>query len=221
MTRISPRALFTSGVSTSTPANADHLFSPHARGLLVSTDGGANFKNLYAQGGDNHVLWINPGHSEDMIVGNDGGATVTLDGGKSWSSEDNQPTGQFYHVAVDDRFPFHIYGSQQDFATLETASRDTSGYDIGREDWQVIAQWESSYVAPVPASPWITYSGGGLAGLLESYDEKEPPASFSRPLARRHDGARGEAISSTASSGRFPCWSPRTIPTPFTSAPST
>ncbi|MGH8427424.1 MAG: WD40/YVTN/BNR-like repeat-containing protein [Gammaproteobacteria bacterium] len=176
------------------PANADHLLSPHAEGLLVSRDGGAHFRNLYAQGGDNHVLWINPLHLEDMIVGNDGGATVTLDGGKSWSSEDNQPTGQFYHVAVDDRFPFHIYGSQQDFATLETASRDTSDYDIGRKDWRVIAQWESGYAVPVPGTPWLTYSSAGIGGLLESYDEHSGQHLFFGPWPEEATGSAAAGL---------------------------
>ncbi|HEV2322187.1 MAG TPA: glycosyl hydrolase, partial [Gammaproteobacteria bacterium] len=110
---------------------------------------------------------------------NDGGATVTLDGGRSWSSEDNQPTGQFYHVNVDDAFPFHLYGPQQDRSTLEITSADNGdGGEIDVHDWQEVAQWESGYTVPVPGKPWITYSSGGYAGMLERTDRRLDQRDF-------------------------------------------
>ena len=161
------------------PKDADRLYVPQPAGLMTSTDGGATFKSMQAQGGDNHVLWIDPEDPETMILANDGGATVTLDGGKSWSSEDNQPTGQFYHVNVDEAFPFHLYGPQQDRSTLEIASADngTSGA-IDVHDWQEVAQWESGYTVPVPGKPWITYSSGGYAGMLERTDRRLEQRDF-------------------------------------------
>ncbi|MGH8161855.1 MAG: WD40/YVTN/BNR-like repeat-containing protein, partial [Gammaproteobacteria bacterium] len=110
------------------PKNPDRVYAPQVAGVFVSNDGGRSFKPLDTPHGDNHTLWINPNHPETMIVSNDGGAAVSYDGGKSWSSEDNQPTAQIYHVALDDQFPFHIYGAQQDNSTIEITSRNTNGY---------------------------------------------------------------------------------------------
>ncbi|MGH8371550.1 MAG: VPS10 domain-containing protein [Gammaproteobacteria bacterium] len=161
--------------------DANHLYAPQAAGLMISTDGGKTFKSRYAQGGDHHVMWINPEHPEMMIVGNDGGATISLDGGISWSRLDNQPLAQFYHVAVDDQFPFHLYGAQQDGATFEVTSRDTTGYGIDPDAWHMVAQWEDGYAVPMPGQPWITYTGGGVAGLLERYDSHTHQKAFLGP----------------------------------------
>ena len=77
--------------------------------ILRSIDGGATFASVPATHGDNHALWFDPDAPERIINGNDGGASISLDGGKSWSSQDNQPTAQFYHVTVDDAFPYRLY----------------------------------------------------------------------------------------------------------------
>ena len=172
------------------PKNPNRIYAPQAEGVMISTDGGKQFQSHRIQGGDNHVLWIDPEHPRDMIAGNDGGATVSLDGGQSWSRQDNQPLSQFYHVAVDERFPFHIYGAQQDFATLEIASRNTHGYAITRQDWQVIAQWESGYAVPDPGKPWITYTGGGLGGLIERNDTRTHQHRFFGPWPENNSGVR-------------------------------
>ena len=172
------------------PKDADYVYSPQAEGIMISTDGGKHFRSHRIQGGDNHVLWINPKHRQDMIAGNDGGATVSLDGGESWSRQDNQPLSQFYHVSVDKRFPFHLYGAQQDFATLEIASRNTHGYGITRQDWQIIAQWESGYAVPDPDEPWITYTGGGLGGLIERNDARTHQHRFFGPWPENNSGVR-------------------------------
>lgn len=165
----------------------DHLFVTEAPGLMVSKDGGKTFKNQHVIGGDHHVLWIDPTDAKVMILGNDGGATVSLDGGTSWSSLDNQPTGQFYHLNVDDRFPFHLYGAQQDRSTLETASA-TVDFDIEPQDWRTVAQWESGYAVPVPGKPWIVYSSGGPGGLLERTDTHSGLKTFLGPWP---DGTTG------------------------------
>jgi len=172
------------------PKNADHIYSPQAGNVMISTDGGKQFHGHRIQGGDNHVLWINPEHPQDMIAGNDGGATVSLDGGQSWSRQDNQPLSQFYHVAVDQRFPFHLYGAQQDFATLEIASRNTHGYGIDRQSWQIIAQWESGYAVPAPGKPWISYTAGGLGGLIERNDARTHQHRFFGPWPENNSGVR-------------------------------
>ncbi|HEX5340234.1 MAG TPA: glycosyl hydrolase [Gammaproteobacteria bacterium] len=177
---ITQRAFYFSSLYAN-PQNADDLYAPQAAGLMISKDGGKTFKSRYARGGDNHVMWINPEHPEDMIVGNDGGATITRDGGTSWSELDNQPLAQFYHVAVDDQFPFHLYGAQQDGATFEVTSRDTTGYSINPDAWHIVAQWEDGYAVPMPGQPWITYTGGGFAGLLERFDSRTKQKAFLGP----------------------------------------
>ncbi|MGH7191238.1 MAG: WD40/YVTN/BNR-like repeat-containing protein, partial [Acetobacteraceae bacterium] len=117
------------------PRNADVVYAPEVDGLFKSVDGGASFTPLDTPHGDNHVLWINPEYPQIMVEGNDGGATVSYDGGKSWSSEDNQPTAQIYHATVDNEFPFHIYGAQQDNSSIDIANRGEGG-GIGLRDWQ-------------------------------------------------------------------------------------
>jgi len=165
------------------PRNPDRVYAPQVRGLFVSNDGGRSFKPLDTPHGDNHTLWINPNDPRTMIVSNDGGAAVSHDGGQSWSSEDNQPTAQFYHVSLDDQFPFHIYGAQQDNSTVEITSRTTNnegGYAIGDKDWQAVAGGESGFVVPVPGKPWITW-GGGYDGALDRFDARTGQHTFLDP----------------------------------------
>lgn len=147
------------------PKNADVVYAPEVDGLFKSVDGGATFKPLDTPHGDNHVLWINPDNPLVMVESNDGGASVTYDGGKSWSSEDSQPTAQIYHVTLDDQFPFHIYGAQQDNSTIDIANRGEGG-GIGPGDWQDSAGGESGWVVPDPSDPCVVY-GGGYSGLLQ------------------------------------------------------
>ncbi|MGH8363134.1 MAG: WD40/YVTN/BNR-like repeat-containing protein, partial [Gammaproteobacteria bacterium] len=151
------------------PRNADVVYAPEVDGLFKSVDGGASFTPLDTPHGDNHVLWINPEHPQIMVEGNDGGATVSYDGGKSWSSEDNQPTAQIYHATVDNEFPFHIYGAQQDNSSIDIANRGEGG-GIGLRDWQPSAGGESGWIVPDPANPCVVY-GGGYSGLLERLDK--------------------------------------------------
>ncbi len=147
------------------PRNKDVVYAPEVDGLFKSVDGGKTFKPLATPHGDNHVLWINPEHPGIMVEGNDGGATVSYDGGHTWSSENNQPTAQIYHVTVDNQFPYHIYGAQQDNSTIDIASR-SDGPGIGVRDWQPSAGGESGWVVPSPSNPCVVY-GGGYSGLLE------------------------------------------------------
>ncbi|HEV2383575.1 MAG TPA: glycosyl hydrolase [Terriglobia bacterium] len=122
-----------------------------------STDGGHNFETLHIPHGDNHGLWIDPDNPQRMIAGNDGGAAVSVDGGKTWSPESNQPTAQFYHVIADDRFPYRVYGAQQDNSSVTIVSRSDDGV-IDRGDWYPIGGGESCYIAPYPPDPDITYA---------------------------------------------------------------
>jgi photosystem II stability/assembly factor-like uncharacterized protein len=162
------------------PKNPDRVYAPQVAGLFKSNDAGRSFKPMSTPHGDNHTLWINPQHPDIMIVSNDGGAAVSYNGGQSWSSEDNQPTAQLYHVAVDNQFPFHIYGAQQDNSTLEITSRNTNGNAIGDKDWRAVAGGESGFVVPVPGKPWITY-GGGYDGALNRLNTRSGENTFLDP----------------------------------------
>lgn len=127
-------------------------------GMFRSTDGGRTFNLVPAPHGDHHGLWIDPDSPERMINGNDGGATVSTDGGKTWTTQYNQPTAQFYHVITDNRFPYYIYGAQQDNTTVAIKSYDDDGV-IGRQDWFPVGGGESGYIAPYPPEPNIVYAG--------------------------------------------------------------
>ncbi len=135
---------------------------------LKSIDAGRNFKNVPTPHGDNHDLWINPTNPQIMINGNDGGANVSMNGGKSWSTQANQPTAQFYRVIADNRFPYYIYGGQQDNSSVAIPSRTTEG-GIDREHWYQVGGCESAYVAFDPDNPQLIYAGC-YQGIITEYD---------------------------------------------------
>jgi photosystem II stability/assembly factor-like uncharacterized protein len=138
-------------------------------GMYRSTDGGQTFKSVNAPHGDRHDLWIDPTNTDRMIEADDGGATISEDGGKTWSTEDNQPTAEFYHVSTDDRFNYYVYGAQQDNSTVAIASR-TDGFDIGDKDWYDVGGGESGFVIPDPKDPNVVYAGS-YDGLITRYDK--------------------------------------------------
>jgi photosystem II stability/assembly factor-like uncharacterized protein len=133
-----------------------------------SIDGGRTFTRIRVPHGDTHDLWIDPKDSKRLISGNDGGATISIDGGESWSSIMNQPTAQFYHVTTDDQFPYRIYGAQQDNTTVSILSRSDDGA-ISREDWYPVGGGESGYIAPKPRDP-NTVIAGTYTGTLTRLD---------------------------------------------------
>ncbi len=147
------------------PHNSDVVFVAQTS-LYRSTDGGLTFASYKgAPGGDdNHALWIDPTNSDYMIMGSDQGATVSIDGGKSWSSWYNQPTGQMYHVSTDNRFPYWVYATQQDSGSVATLSRGDYGA-ITMLDWDPIGGYEFGYILPSPLDPNIVYAGGEARGL--------------------------------------------------------
>lgn len=136
--------------------------------LLKSVDGGKSFTNISNPHSDQHALWINPENPYIMILGNDGGATITFNGGKSWSTQYNQPTAQFYRIITDNRFPYYIYGGQQDNSTVAIPSR-TSKAGITAQDWYAVAGGESAFIAFDPDNPELVY-GGSYQGQLTVYD---------------------------------------------------
>ncbi|TAN22711.1 MAG: glycosyl hydrolase [Acidobacteria bacterium] len=135
------------------PKDPNTVYLPNV-GVYISHDAGKKLITLRPPHGDNHAFWVNPDNTQIFIEGNDGGATVTRDGGKTWSSEDNQPTGQFYHANLDDQFPFHIYGAQQDRGSDEGSSATPAAV------WTTVRGGEMSWVVPQPGKPWITYASG-------------------------------------------------------------
>jgi photosystem II stability/assembly factor-like uncharacterized protein len=135
-----------------------------------STDGGRTFNKVKIPHGDNHGLWIDPRNSRRMIASNDGGVSVTLDGGKTWSRQDNQPTAQFYHVIADTRTPYWVYGAQQDSSTVGIATRSDDG-TIGRADWYDVGGGEAGYIAPYPPDPNIVYAGD-YQGKITRFDKR-------------------------------------------------
>jgi len=138
-------------------------------GIGKSTDGGKTFRGgLNPPHGDNHDLWIAPDDPLRMIEANDGGATVTTDGGKTWTELDF-PTAQFYHVSTDNAFPYRILGAQQDNSTVRIPSRAPGG--IGKDSWTGTAGGESGYVAAKPNDPEVVY-GGSYGGDLSMLDHR-------------------------------------------------
>jgi photosystem II stability/assembly factor-like uncharacterized protein len=139
-------------------------------GVYRSNDGGKTFNRVRAPHGDNHGLWIDPNNPKRLINGNDGGATVSIDGGSTWTSLYNQPTAQFYHVVTDNRFPYYIYGAQQDNSTVGIASASAEGA-IDRPNWYDVGGGESGYIAPDPTDPEIVYAGS-YGGDITRYDHR-------------------------------------------------
>src|SRR5439155_2695303 len=123
-------------VATADPADANTMYVMNLS-TWKSADGGKTFARIRLPHGDTHALWIDPKNPQRMISGNDGGGTISLNGGENWSSIMNQPTAQFYHVTTDDQFPYRIYGAQQDNTTVSTVSRSDDGI-ISREDWRPV-----------------------------------------------------------------------------------
>jgi photosystem II stability/assembly factor-like uncharacterized protein len=151
------------------PKNADTVYVLNT-GVSRSIDGGKSFEPIRAPHGDNHGLWIDPTHPQWMIVANDGGASVSHDTGKSWTTENNQPTAQFYHVAADNTVPYRVYGAQQDNSTVAIASR-SDGFAIDRPDWYDVGGGESGYIMPDPRNADIVYAGS-YDGLITRFDKK-------------------------------------------------
>lgn len=130
----------------------------------TSTDGGRSFQSANAPHGDHHDLWIAPEDPYRMIMGDDGGAQVSYDGGANWSTYHNQPTAQFYRLTTDNAFPYRIYAAQQDNSTVRISHR-TDGYAITEDDWEETAGGESAHIAVDPENPEIVY-GGSYDGFL-------------------------------------------------------
>jgi len=151
------------------PKSADTVYVLNT-GFFRSQDGGKTFAAIPVPHGDNHDLWIDPDDPLRMIESNDGGANVSVNGGRSWSSIENQPTAQFYRVATDDRTPYRVYGAQQDNTPVVIPSAAPGG-GIGRPDWYIVGGCESGWIAPNLADPDVVY-GGCYGGSITRTDRK-------------------------------------------------
>jgi photosystem II stability/assembly factor-like uncharacterized protein len=151
--------------------------------LWKSSDSGKTWTGIRgAPGGDDYQnIWINPQNPDILLVGSDQGAIVSVNGGRTWSSWYNQPTGQIYHVSSDNEFPYHVYGGQQDCGSVGIASRGNDG-EITSREWHPAGLWESEYVVPDPINTNIIYSDKTYEGIkLLKYDKRTGQAQDVAP----------------------------------------
>jgi photosystem II stability/assembly factor-like uncharacterized protein len=148
------------------PQNENTVYVLNAP-VMKSIDGGKSFSNIPVPHGDNHHLWINPTDNKNLINSNDGGANISFNGGKSWSTQQNQATSQFYRVITDNLVPYNVYGGQQDNSAIGIASRTNDG-GIDWKDWYSVAGGESAFIAFDPDAPELVY-GGTYQGNISTW----------------------------------------------------
>ena len=165
--RLVQRAWYYTEVFTD-PKDEDIVYVLSAPALR-SEDGGKTWKRLTGTHGDFHDLWINPGNNKNMIIANDGGAAVTFDFGKTWSSQVNMPTGQFYRINTDNLFPYNIYAGQQDYSSAMVANMSVGQSGITMSDFSPSAGGESAFLAFDPDNPRYVM-GGSYLGTIDVLD---------------------------------------------------
>lgn len=138
---------------------------------LRSNDGGKTWEGIYGTHGDFHDLWINPDDPDNMVIANDGGAAVSFNKGRTWSTQSNMPTAQFYRINVDNQFPYRIYGGQQDNTSVSIASREFASSGITTNSWTYSAGGESAFLAFDPDNPEFVL-GGSYQGTIEVLNVK-------------------------------------------------
>jgi photosystem II stability/assembly factor-like uncharacterized protein len=157
------------------PQHADTVYVTNLK-MWKSTDGGRHFDEMTTPHGDNHDLWIDPNNPQRMVQGNDGGACVSYNGGQSWSTIYNQLTAQFYRIDIDNQFPYRVYATQQDNASVSVPSATEYGA-IPWDHCYSAGTGESGFIAVHPHNPDIVYIGAvgsspGGSGVLQRYDHK-------------------------------------------------
>ena len=167
------------------PRHADTVYVPNVE-LNKSIDGGRTWTIVGPRFSDNHDLWLDPDDPDRMILGNDGGARISWNGGRTWSSADNQPTAQIYRVATDRRTPYWLYGAQQDSTSIAIPSA-VPGAGIGRGDWHPVGGGECGWVAPDPRDPEVVYAGG-YGGEITRYDHRARQAREITAWPQQIDG---------------------------------
>ena len=153
------------------PVNADTVYILNVL-LYRSVDGGKSFDMVMVPHGDTHDFWIHPENNQIVVLGDDGGAAVSFNAGKTWSPQSNQPTAEFYRVTTDHRFPYWVYGAQQDNTTARIVSRNSS-FGISIKDWHSVGGCESGHIAVDPRDPDanVVYAGC-YGGSITRYDHK-------------------------------------------------
>ena len=162
--------------------------------FFKSVDAGKTFAPVATPHGDHHDLWIDPRNPDRMIHGADGGAAVSLDGGRSWSSIHNQATAEFYHVTTDTRFPYRVYGAQQDNTTISVPSRSDL-VALSQREWRDEGGAESGYIQVRPDNPDIVYagsSGGGEGGRITRVNHRSGQQKDVSPWPERTAGMASE-----------------------------
>lgn len=173
------------------PQDAETVYVTNLK-MWKSTDGGKNYTEITTTHGDNHDLWIDPRNPQRMIEGNDGGACVSFNGGNSWSTAYNQLTAQFYHVAVDSQYPYHVYGTQQDNSSLGLPSKTGHGAILW-QDAYTAGTGESGYIAVKPDDPNVVFLGAigsspGGGGALQRYDHRTKQVRLVTVWPEAHNG---------------------------------
>ena len=151
--------------------NNENLIYVLSAPALKSIDGGKSWSRITGTHGDYHDLWINPNNSNNLCISNDGGAGISFNQGKTWSTQANMPTAQFYRINVDNGFPYKIYGGQQDNSSVVIESRNISGSSISESNWTASAGGESAFLAFDPDDPQYVL-GGSYLGTIEVLNTK-------------------------------------------------
>lgn len=174
--------------------------------LYKSVNGGADFELVSAPHGDHHDMWFNPSDGDNFINGNDGGATVTFDGGETWSSINNQPTAQFYRLITDNQNPYRLYGGQQDNSTVSIASASWDG-GIGVDDYYAVGGGESAHIAFDPDDPTLIYATT-INGTLTEYNHANRKTRYIIPYPEMVFGMDSKDLKYRAN------WNPPVITSP-------
>ena len=153
-----------------------------------SLNNGKEFERIRVPHGDNHCLWINPNNSNFMIQSNDGGANVSFNGGRSWSTLMNQPTAEIYRVAVDNQFPYRVYGDQQDNSTVSILSQGRPN-----QEFYTVGGGESGHIAVDPRNPDVIYAGNYI-GILTRLDRKKGHIKQIKAYPELVDGIAGRDL---------------------------
>jgi len=169
------------------PRNKDIVYSANTS-TYRSTDGGKSYVAFKgAPGGDDyHTIWINPENPEIILIASDQGAVITVNEGRTWSSWYNQPTGQIYHLSTDNRFPYWVYGTQQDSGAIGTLTRGDYGA-ITFLDWDPVGGYEFGYIVSDPLNPSLIYSGGPGRGVVRIDRSNRQIATISPNVSRDGD----------------------------------
>lgn len=157
-------------------------------GFYKSLNDGEDFEQVRTPHGDNHCLWINPNDSNIMVQSNDGGANVTYDGGRSWSTQSNQPTAEIYRVEVDNQFPYKVYGCQQDNSSIAISSQGNP-----RQHFESVGGGESGHIAVDPRNPDIIYAGNYI-GILTRLNKETGHIKSINAYPELHDAIAGRDL---------------------------